>query len=130
MALWLQIILAIVLLALGVCLVPLLLQLRRTAASVQLLADSARVDIRQIADDVHHLRSRADELADLAAVSLALPLGLGRILASIAHGLESFLGNVGLPWMGALLTVVKFFLNLVRRPKHEKEAEAKEEANE
>ena len=127
MALWLQIILAIVLVAVGACLVPLLLQLRRTAASVQLLAESAREDIRLIAADVHHLRSRADDLADLARTSLELPLGLGRIVAGVAQGMEAFLAN-GLPWMGALLTAIKFVLNLMRRPA--KEAEAKEAASE
>jgi hypothetical protein len=125
---WLQIILAIVLVALAACLVPLLLQLRRTAASVQHLAESAREDIRQIATDVHHLRTRADELADLAAITLELPLGLGRIITGFAQGLEVFLTKGGLPWMTAILTVIKFVLNLFRRPK--KEAEAKEAANE
>ncbi len=127
MALWLQIILAIVLVAICGCLVPLLLQLRRTAASVQLLADSARADLRQIAADVHHLRDRADGLVDLASASLAMPLGIGRIVSGAAQALEAVLGQGG-PWMGALLTGLKFALNLIRRPR--KETAAKEGSHE
>ena len=127
MALWLQIILAIVLVALCACLVPLLLQLRRTAASVQLLAESARADLKQITDDVHHLRERADGLADLAVASLEWPMGLGRIVSGAVQTVEAFLGQGG-PWMGALLTGLKFALNLIRRPK--KEAETKEAPSE
>jgi hypothetical protein len=121
MATWLQVILAIVLVGVGVCLVPLLLQLRRTAAAVQQLAESARSDLRQVADDVHHLRGRADELADLAAASLELPLGLGkglgRILAGVGQGLEGFLARDGAPWLSALLTGLKFVISFIRRPR-------------
>jgi len=127
MAIWLQIILAIVLVAVGACLVPLLLQLRRTAASVQVLAESARVDLRQITEDVHHLRTRADGLADLAVASLEWPMGLGRIVSGAVTALESVLGGGG-PWMGALLTGLRFVLNLIRRPKTA--AEPKEQTHE
>jgi hypothetical protein len=117
MAIWLQVILAIVLLVLCACLVPLLLQLRRTAASVQTLADSARQDLRQISADVHHLRERADGLADLATASLEFPMGLSRIVSGTAQALEGFLAKAGPPWLEALLTGLKFVLNLIRRPK-------------
>jgi hypothetical protein len=127
MAIWLQIILAMVLVAVGACLVPLLLQLQRTAASAQRLAESAREDLRQIATDVHHLRSRADELADLAASSLELPLGLGRILTGAAQALETVLTQTGPPWIDALLSGLKFIVNLVRRPKKTAEKEASHE---
>ena len=119
MALWLQILTAVVLVGVGACLVPLLLQLRRTAASVQRLAESAREDLHQIAADVHHLRNRADALADLAATSLEFPLGLSRIVAGTAQALEVFLEKAGLSWMSALLTGIKYALTLFRRPKKE-----------
>jgi hypothetical protein len=118
MATWLQVILAIVLVGVGICLVPLLLQLRRTAAAVQQLAESARGDLRQVADDVHHLRGRADELADMAAASLELPLGLGRVLAGVGQGLEGFLSRDRAPWLSALLTGLKFVLSYIRRPRN------------
>ncbi|MDR3672643.1 MAG: hypothetical protein P4L36_17485 [Holophaga sp.] len=128
MAIWLQVILAIVLVGVGACLVPLLLQLRRTAASVQLLAESAREDIRQISSDVHHLRERADGLADLATASLEFPIGISRIVSGTAQALEGFLAKAGPPWLEALLTGLKFVLNLVRRPK--KTAASKEASHE
>lgn len=117
MAVWLQVILAIVLVALGACLVPLLLQLRRTAAAVQTLAESARADLRQVADDVHHLRERADGLADLASTSMQLPMGISRIVAGTAQSLEAFLGRGGVPWASALLTGLKFVISFMRRPR-------------
>jgi hypothetical protein len=117
MAIWLQIILGIVLLAVCACLVPLLLQLRRTATSVQQLAESAREDLRQIAADVHHLRGRADVLADMAAAGMEMPMSIGRIVNSTVLTVESLLTKVGPPWLEVMLTGLKFVLNLVRRPK-------------
>ena len=117
MAIWLQIILGIVLLAVCACLVPLLLQLRRTATSVQQLAESAREDLRQIAADVHHLRGRADELADMAAAGMGLPMSIGRIVTGAVQTMESLLTRVGPPWLEVMLTGLKFILNMVRRPK-------------
>jgi hypothetical protein len=128
MATWLQIILAIVLLGLSAFLVPLLLQLRRTAAAVEQLAESAREDLKQVAGDVHHLSTRADALADLAVTSLQFPLGLSRIVAGTAQALETFLGKAEVPWMGALLAGVKIAMNFFRRPG--KAAETKEETHE
>jgi hypothetical protein len=54
-------------------------------------------------------------------------LGLGRIVSGAVTALESILGGGG-PWMGALLTGLRFALNLIRRPK--KAAEPKEEPHE
>ena len=124
MALWLQIILALILALLCGFLVPLLIQVRRTAAAVERLAEGARQDLQQMAADVHHLRERADVLADLAESSMQLPLGIGRIISGIAKTLEAFLGRADLPWFASLLTGVKFVLNLIRRPR--KGAETKE----
>lgn len=115
MALWLQVILAVVLVAVAGFLVPLLLQLRRTAAAVEQLAESARADLRQVAEDVHHLRNRADGLVDLAAASLELPMGITRLVSGTAQALETFLVKGGMPWMGALLTGVKFIVKFFRR---------------
>jgi hypothetical protein len=127
MAIWLQIILAIVLLAVGACLVPLLLQLRRTAASVQHLADSARQDLQQITEDVHHIRARADDLADLAEAGLQWPLRIGRLVSGALDTMESVMGHTR-PWISALLTGLRFALNLLRRPKAP--AEPKESSHE
>ena len=117
MALWLQIILAIVLALLCWFLVPLLLQLRRTAAAVERLAEGARQDLHQIAGDVHHLRNRADDLADMAAASLELPIGVSRIFSGVAKTVEAFLGRGELPWFSAVMAGMKFVMNLIRRPR-------------
>jgi hypothetical protein len=128
MALWLQILLAIVLALLCWFLVPLLMQLRRTAAAVERLAEGARQDLHQIAADVHHLRGRADDLADMAASSLELPIGVSRIVSGVANTVEAFLGRAELPWISPLLTGAKFVMNLIRRPR--KRAETKEASHE
>jgi hypothetical protein len=128
MAFWLQIVLAVVLVAVAACLIPLLLQLRRTATAVQHLAESARTDLQQVAADVHHLRNRADELADLATSSMELPMSIGRIVAGTATALETYLGRGTPAWLGALLTGLKFAFNLIRRPS--KAAKSKEESHE
>jgi len=119
MAIWLQIVLAVVLVTLGAFLVPLLLQLRRTAAAVERLAESARLDLDQIANDVHHLRARVDGLADLAAESLELPIGIGRIVTMLVKALELIVGKGAPVLLGSLLTGLRFVLNLVRRPRKE-----------
>jgi hypothetical protein len=54
-------------------------------------------------------------------------MGLGRILSGAVSALEAFLGKGG-PWMGALLTGLKFAVNLIRRPR--KGADPKEEPHE
>jgi hypothetical protein len=79
------------------------------------LAISAREDLGQIAADVHHLRTRADGLADLLADTLELPASLGRIFSSAARTVEGFLGRRGPGWLGAMLTGFRFALNLVRQ---------------
>jgi hypothetical protein len=124
MAIWLQVVLAVVVLLLCGFLVPLLLQLRRTAAAVQLLAESAREDLRTITADVHHIRERADGLADLASASLELPIGIGRVLSGTARTLSSFLESDGSSWLSALLTGLRFAMNLFRRPRRTASKEA------
>jgi len=115
MALWLQIILALVLVVLCACLVYLLLQLRTTAASVQQLADSARQDIHQIAGDIHQISARADALADKANACLDLPAGIGRAASGLLGQLQGSLDAELPTWLGILLTGLKFVLNLMRR---------------
>lgn len=42
--------------------VPLLIQLRRTAAAVERLAESATLDLKQVAEDVHATRGQVEGL--------------------------------------------------------------------
>jgi hypothetical protein len=123
MALWLQVVLALILGLLCWFLVPLLLQLRRTAAAVERLAEGARQDLHQMAADVHHLRGRADELADMATASLELPIGISRIASGLARTVEAFLGKADLPWISALMAGIKWAMNLIRRPGKKSETE-------
>ena len=117
MSWWLQVILALVLLVVGGFLVQLLLQLRRTAAAVQALAESARKDLDLITADVHHLRARVDGLADLAdrmprIAHQPRPHGRHRHprLRNVPEPAHPGLG-------GALLTGFKIALKFLRRPK-------------
>jgi hypothetical protein len=128
MAWWLQVVLAIVLVVLCGVLVPLLLQLRRTAAAVQGLAESARADLGQITADVHHLRIRADDLVDMAAASLEGPVSLGRFTAGAVGAVEALLGKGGLGWLSPVLSGLKLVVNFLRRPK--KGAASKEDTHE
>jgi uncharacterized protein YoxC len=66
----LEITLILVLIALAVGLVPLLIQLRRTAQGLDLFLLSTSKDLAQIAEDVHASRLRMDHLAGSLTDSL------------------------------------------------------------
>ena len=98
---------------------PLLLQLRRTAAAVQHLADSARQDLQQIAADVHHIRATGPTAwRTWPTASLELPLRHRPDGFRTAQDRGASWAGRNLPWMGALLTGLKFVLNLFRRPRN------------
>jgi hypothetical protein len=109
MAPLLQIVIALVLLALCACLVPLILQMRRTARAVELLADSARQDLAGMAQDLHQVRARVDQVADLAAASLAVPASLGEGLSWMFRGRP----EAGGPKAPAWLELIRSGLDLV-----------------
>jgi len=117
MAQMLQIITAAVLVALCVCLVPLLLQLKRTAVALERLADSAREDLGGIARDVHEVRRRLDGLADLAAAGMALPVSLGESLARLFQCLPDALERRTSGWLGLVIAGLKLVLGAFLRPK-------------
>jgi hypothetical protein len=117
MAPFLQILIALAVVVLCACLVPLLLQLRRTAASIQALAESARMDLNGISSDLHQVRTRVDQLADLAAASMALPASLGEMMTTLARSIPDMLGRPSSGWIGLLLSGLKLFLSGTKRPK-------------
>ena len=117
MAPWLQIIIAVVLVVLCAVLVPLLLQLQRTARSVQCLAESAQRDLNEIAGDLHQVRTRMDQLADLAASSMALPATLGELMVSLSRSLPDLLGRQTSGWIGIALAGLKFFMGSFMKAK-------------
>jgi hypothetical protein len=93
--------------------VPLLLQLRKTARGLDQFLFSARMDLAQIAEDVHASRLRMDHLAgilqatlsDLAIFTTSIREAgntvtewhqrLRHIVDSVSHGLGGLLGGVG-----------------------------------
>lgn len=96
MSLVLQVVLSLSIATLTVFLVLLLVQARRTAASVQRLADSAARDLHQIATDVHEARRKLEEVADLARRAFELPSMLTQVVAGIMRGLPAAFAGPGL----------------------------------
>lgn len=86
----LEVVIAVVLVALGAALIPLLLQLRRTAQAVEQFARSAEADLKQVAEDVHATRMRVEKLADLATQGLEHPGPLGQAIFGIVAAMPAF----------------------------------------
>jgi hypothetical protein len=114
---FLQLTLALVLVVLCGFLVALLIQLRRTATAVAGLADSARADLHLIASDIHHLRTRADELADQAAQVMALPVTVANILEGFLRSVEGFIGRGPSPVMDTVMLLVRMVMDWFLRRK-------------
>ncbi len=114
----LQITLAILLLALGAALVPLLLQLRKTAMAMEELAKSTQRDISRVADDVHQIRIQVDEVTVMAKEALSLPSTINRGLQDIFHAVPSIFNPKGsqFSWMNLLLGGVQAVMGLFNRP--------------
>ena len=86
----LPIVLAVAIAILTVFLVLLLIQARRTAASVQRLADSAAGDLHQIAQDVHEVRTQVEAVTQLAKGTLELPSLLAKVVTGIVRGIPAY----------------------------------------
>lgn len=86
-----QVVFLIVLASLGCFLVPLLLQLRKTAKAIEELAKSANRDINRVADDVHQIKIQMDEIAELTKESLTLPANISQMVQTITHLILSFI---------------------------------------
>ena len=117
MTMILQLTAAVVLVVLCAFLVALLIQLKRTATAVASLAESARADLHLIASDIHHLRARADELADLASQGLALPATVTGILDGFLHSLENVLGRGPSPLVELVMVGVRLGMDWFRKRK-------------
>ncbi len=119
----LQIVLAVVVLAVGAFLVPLIIQLNRTAKAIETLAESAREDLNHIAQDIHQVHLQLEKVAVLAEASLTFPA----TLSAIARSAVAMLGKGQSPWMDALVTAVKIGIDFFRRPRKAAQKEAKNE---
>lgn len=127
----LQITLIAVLIALAAGLVPLLMQLRRTAHAMEILLASSRRDLDQITQDVHEVRLRMDALAGSLQGSLnelsrfTEAVGeIGRSLQTIhsrIHRVVDFathnLGGLA----GGISTVLALFKRRSKSTEHSKE---------
>ncbi len=120
MSLILEIVLSISVATLTVLLGMLLVQMRRTAASVQQLAESAAKDLHQIAEDVREVRTRAEEVADLAKRAFEMPSALTQVVAGIVRGLPAFFVPSGSGrFFEAILTGLRHAVHLLRGRKPE-----------
>jgi ABC-type transporter Mla subunit MlaD len=81
----LEITLIAALAAVTVSLVPLLIQLSRTARGVEVFLRSAQRDLAQLADDTHASRERVDDLAASLQVSLDEFAALSRTLGDVGR---------------------------------------------
>ena len=115
----LEVTLIVVLAALALGLVPLLIQLRRTAQGMDAFLLSAKKDLSQIAEDVHASRVRMDHLGDSLQTSLVELSTFARAVGDVGrtvrdfhtlfHGtLESASRNLG-GIIGGITTALAFF---------------------
>jgi len=122
----LQVVLGVSIATVTVFLVMLLIQARRTAASVQRFAESAALDLHQVAQDVHEVRMRVEEVSDLAKGTLGEDSLLTQVIAGIIRGLPGPFGRWSASgrFFETLLTGIQSALHLFRgrapeRPKEE-----------
>lgn len=129
MSLVLQILLCASVATITVFLVMLMVQARRTAASIERLAASAEQDLRRAADDVHEIRLRVEEITQLAKNTFELPSMVSLVVAGIVQGLPSLLGRrtPSNSFLETLLTGAQTALHLFRRRRAEPPKEAPHE---
>ncbi|MBP1626734.1 MAG: hypothetical protein H6Q00_1209 [Holophagaceae bacterium] len=129
MTLVLQIILALAVLVLVGFLVPLLLQLRRTAQATEVLVRSAQLNLDRMAEDVHHIRLQVDEVAGMAREVLELPRALSQMVSGLVHAVPALFGRKegGLGVLEMLMAGFQAAASFIRRPAA---AEAKEAGHE
>jgi type VI protein secretion system component VasK len=125
----LQIILAVSVATITVFLVMLLIQARRTAASVQHFADSAAQDLHLVANDVHEVRMRVEEVSQWARSTLEKHSFLTQVVAGIVRGLPGSFGRRANSEriLQALLTGLQSVVHLFHGRKVERPEEASHE---
>lgn len=91
MSVILQVVLALAVAALTAALIPLLFQLRRTAAAMEQFAHDASRDLNRVATDLHETRTRIESLADLAQEQLEHPGLVSQIAFGVARAVPVIL---------------------------------------
>ncbi len=75
-------------------LVPLMLQLRKTAMAVERLATTASSDIHSISQDVHSVREKVDAIAETVRRTAARFSNVTEALGSIGALVKAVAGNI------------------------------------
>jgi len=129
MTLVLQIILALAVVVLVGFLVPLLLQLRRTAQATEELARSVQRDVGRMSEDVHQMRVHVDDVTGMAKDALELPCALSQMISGLMRTVPALFGKKegGLGVLELLLAGFQAAASFIRRPEA---AEAKEAGHE
>ncbi len=129
MSLALQLLLGLSIATVTIFLVILLLQARRTAASVQRLAESAAQDLRRVAEDVHEVRLRVEEVTQLAKTTFEGPSLLSQMITGLVSGIPALLGrpSPSESFLETLLTGLQTALHLFHRRKMAPPKEASHE---
>ena len=119
MSLLLQIVLCLAVATLTVFLVRLFIQARRTAAAIERLADSATRDLERVAEDIHEVRNRLDEVTGMLRTTFELPSALTQVVTGIVRSMPLFFGgrSASSNWIDSLLTGIKSAFHLFRRSK-------------
>ena len=115
----LQITLSLAVVVLTVFLVMFLLQVRRTAAAVERLAESATRDLHQVSEDLHEVRLRTEEVANLARNALEHPSMLTQVVTGVVRAIPACFGPRpdSSNFLDTLLTGLRTAVHLFRRPK-------------
>lgn len=117
MSMLLQVVIALAVTTLTATLVPLFLQLRRTARSVETLAEQAGRDLSQVAEDLHATRIRVEGLADLAQRGLEHPGPLGQVIFGLVGALPALLrpsSQEGTNFIALFVTALRSALSFFR----------------
>lgn len=129
MTLVLQIILALAVVVLVGFMVPLLLQLRRTAQATEALARSVQGDVNRMAEDIHQIKVQVDEVTGMARGVLELPCALSQMVSGLVHAVPSLFGRKegGLSSLEMLVAGFQAAASFIRRPAAAEEKEASHE---
>lgn len=119
MTLALQILAAVSLVVLMAYLVPLLIQLRKTAAAVEHLSRQAEHDLAAALAEIQGVRARVDEVAELAKRGLDQGSPMSHMVSGILRAIPALLGRApSAPnFFETLLTGLASALHWFRRAK-------------
>ena len=120
----------VILLALALGALPLLMQLRRTARSLEVFLEAARGDLARIVDDVHAVRGQVDRLAAEVGPSVASLASFAGALGRVGTALEDLqarthraFASASRRWGGLTAGLSMVLGCLARRPTNQEQAQ-------